>query len=1045
MAGGPEYAELHCHSCYSLLDGASQPEELVAQASALGLRALALTDHDGLYIAPTFCRMAEVAGLQPIVGAELTLEVARGEGRGASGEGRVSSEGQEAPDGQQGAASDASKTDGGQQPASGRDKSRPYSTQHLTLLAADEQGYRNLCRLLSLAQASRPKGEAALAPARLAAHSAGLIALSGCREGPVAAPLLAGQPGAARAAASWLREVFGPDRCWIELQRHYLPGERRLIRAQMDLARELGLGVVATNNVHYHVRARHRLQDVLVSIRHRTPLDAAHHLRRPNAEYYLKDAATMARLFAEVPAAVRNTLAIAEQCQARVQLTAYRFPDFPLPPGETADSFLAARCREGALARYGHADGEVGDKLRYELDLIQRHGLAGYFLIVWDLMEFARRERIPAQGRGSAANSIVAYVLGLTNVDPIRHKLFVGRFLNEELSTLPDIDIDFSREHREQVLQYVYTRYGREHAALVSTHITYQARSAVRDVGKALGLPLDALDRLARQIERMHFRPDPSPRPPPPQGEGERTCPQRATRNTRTSRLSGGEGGRPHPRPSPRGRGSWRRSVDAADFDDVVAGPAGGEDLVAGVGNEDHLFEADAAVAGAALARLDGDDVAGLDLLRVVEGEGAADDGLLVGHADAVADLGDEEALLGLVAPGAGGQKVARGVGGAGAGLDLVDDGVDAVAAAGVPVALLGGGLAAHDVGAVDADFVAVVGAGAGVGVEEVADLDHAVGVADVVDLEGVGAGADAAGDDLAAGLEHGAVDGGADVALAHAGARDLADGGEAAVGDGDGEAQAVDLVVGLDAAGLEHGGHGAGELDAGFGEGLAAGLVDAVGADLVAVDAALLEVADDGGGEAAGLFLDGGGAGDAVEPAVGEAPVLGLDPGGVDLLAFEDVAELVHDGVLLGEDEGVAELGGEEGAAQGGGVADVLGAGEDGGGEAGVFEGGLGLGEAVGAQAAVVDALLEVDGADAIGQLVHRVLPLGCAAREPPRGLIIDRRGAGTNLVGDEGEGRGCGAGSGGWGKGAKGATARSKGATRLPNTGVKGAKGAN
>ncbi|HLH26395.1 MAG TPA: DNA polymerase III subunit alpha, partial [Chloroflexota bacterium] len=512
MSATPEYAELHCHSSYSLLDGASQPEELVAQASALGLRALALTDHDGLYSAPTFCRLAETFGLQPVVGAELTLA-------------------QQAP----------------------ADPSAPPA--HLTVLTADEQGYRNLCRLLSLAHAEQPKGQAVLAPAQLAAHSAGLIVLSGCRQGPVAAPLLAGQPEAARAAAAWLRAVFGPDRCWIELQRHYLPGERRLIRGQRALARELGLGVVATNNVHYHVRPRHRLQDVLVSIRHRTPLDAAHHLRRPNAEYYLKDAAAMARLFAELPEAVRNTLAIAERCQARVQLAAYRFPDFPLPPGETPDSYLAARCRAGALARYGHADGEVGAKLGYELELIARHGLAGYFLIVWDLMEFARRERIPAQGRGSAANSIVAYVLGLTNVDPIRHKLFVGRFLNEELSTLPDIDIDFSREHREQVLQYVYTRYGREHAALVSTHITYQARSAVRDVGKALGLPPDALDRLARQLERPHFRPSPQPATGPhpsplPLGEG-----TAASSPARSLGEGGDEGAPIGPPPLPEGEG----------------------------------------------------------------------------------------------------------------------------------------------------------------------------------------------------------------------------------------------------------------------------------------------------------------------------------------------------------------------------------------------------------------------------------------------------------------------------------------------------------
>jgi error-prone DNA polymerase len=578
MSAAPEYAELHCHSSYSLLDGASQPEELVAQASALGLRALALTDHDGIYAAPTFCRLAESIGLRPIVGAELTLAppppILGGADCGGAG-------GHSLP----GAVPTASLVPGGAGgvPLLGWLNSHPAPprigglggpigsvpptlfSSHLTLLAEDEQGYRNLCRLISLAREGRPKGEAALDPARLAAHSAGLIALSGCREGPVAAPLLAGQPEAAWAAAAWLREVFGADRCWIELQRHYLPGERRLLRAQRELAQALGLGVVATNDVHYHVRARHRLQDVLVAIRHRTPLDAAHHLRRPNAEYYLKDAQAMARLFAEMPEAVRNTLALAERCQARVQLAAYRFPDFPLPPGETTDSYLAARCWEGARARYGHADGEVGEKLRYELELIARHALAGYFLIVWDLMEFARRERVPAQGRGSAANSIVAYVLGLTNVDPIRHKLFVGRFLNEELSTLPDIDIDFSREHREQVLQYVYTRYGREHAALVSTHITYQSRSAVRDVGKVLGLPPDDLDRLARRLERysieglrellaedgkaVEVTEEPTPGP-------ERPLSPPAPLPLYGGKGGAGEDGAGSP-PSPRGEGGW--------------------------------------------------------------------------------------------------------------------------------------------------------------------------------------------------------------------------------------------------------------------------------------------------------------------------------------------------------------------------------------------------------------------------------------------------------------------------------------------------------
>ena len=432
----PAYAELHCHSSYSLLDGASQPEELVARAQALGLRALALTDHDNLYVAPTFCRLAEAAGLQPIVGAELTL---------LPGAPFPAGEGHPAP------------------PAAA-------AARHLTLLAADDTGYRNLCRLISLARWEQPKGEAALDPALLAAHSAGLIALSGCRAGVVAAPLAAGQPDAARAAARWLRELFGPDRCWIELQRHYLPGERALLRAQLALARELEPR-----------RRRHEQRPLPRRARAtgcRTCWSASATAPRstPRTTCGARTPSTTSRTprrwrgcSPRCPRRCATPWRIAERCTARVQLAAYRFPDFPLPPGETADSYLAARCRRGrAGALRPHRRRGRREAAATSWSLIARHRLAGYFLIVWDLMAFARRERIPAQGRGSAANSIVAYVLGLTNVDPIRHKLFVGRFLNEELSTLPDIDIDFSREHREQVLQYVYTRYGREHAALVS-------------------------------------------------------------------------------------------------------------------------------------------------------------------------------------------------------------------------------------------------------------------------------------------------------------------------------------------------------------------------------------------------------------------------------------------------------------------------------------------------------------------------------------------------------------------------------------------------
>jgi len=442
------YCELHLHTNFSLLDGASHPEDMVVRAKELGMPALAITDHDGLYGAVPFYKKAKELKIKPIIGAEITME-------------------------------------GG---------------HHLTLLAKDNAGYSNLCLLISHAHLSHSKGKASLDFDTLARHSKGLFCLSGCKKGEVPRLILADKRYEAIACARRYLEIFGRENFWIELQNNLCLEDRRLCRQLVELAKTMGLEYVVTNNVHYARREGHRLQDILVCIKNRSTLDESHHLRRPNSEFYLKSGAEMARLFAEYPEALSNTLYIAERCNVDLDFSSYRFPEFPLPEGGSTESYLETLCWEKARERYGDLSAEVESRLRYELELIRRLGLSGYFLIVWDIMEYAWRNRIPAQGRGSAANSIVAYILGITKVDPIRHRLFVGRFINEEMSSLPDIDIDVSTNHRERLIQYVYEKYGEDHTAMVCTYVTFQARNAIREVGKAMGPPQDILDDMAKSV-----------------------------------------------------------------------------------------------------------------------------------------------------------------------------------------------------------------------------------------------------------------------------------------------------------------------------------------------------------------------------------------------------------------------------------------------------------------------------------------------------------------------------------------------------------------
>jgi error-prone DNA polymerase len=444
-----DYVELHCHTNYSMLDGASHPEELLDRALELQMDHLAVTDHDGLYGAVRFYRGALERGIKPIVGAELTL-------------------------------------DGG---------------YHLVLLAENDLGYSNLSRLISHAQLSHSKGEASLSWAALARHREGLICLSGCSKGEIASHLLARREREALAAGKRYVEVFGRGNFFLELQHHLLEEDRRLLRMSIQLAGHLGVRYVATNDVHYAHRRGHCLYDVLTCIANHTTLDEAGSLLRANSEYYLKSPEEVEGLFSHLPQAISNTRVIAERCQVDLNFSAHRLPPFELPPGETAGSYLRLLCLEGIGGKYPSVTEKVLQQLDHELEVIGRTGLAEYFLIVWDICRYAHQRGIPAQGRGSAANSLVAYVLDITRVDPIAHNLLFERFLSEEANTMPDIDVDFSADHREEVIEYVYDKYGEEHTAMVCNVVTFRARSAVRDVGKALGFPLPLLDQVAKALD----------------------------------------------------------------------------------------------------------------------------------------------------------------------------------------------------------------------------------------------------------------------------------------------------------------------------------------------------------------------------------------------------------------------------------------------------------------------------------------------------------------------------------------------------------------
>ena len=549
----PAYAELHCHSHFSFLDGASAPDDLVARAVELGLTGLAITDHQGLYGAVRFASAAETAGLHGVIGIEIELLDAAAPdpdgiavpGRRAWRPGRRLPVRPEAPRAVEGLPAwprpDRARLPGHRQVVKEdhRGIGEAERGPHLVLLARDATGWRSLCRLVSRANLAGSKAVPAFMHALLEANAEGLVVLSGCRHGELARRLRAGDREGARAAAERYARVFGgsgaggggsaggsriPARSGdsaagsgfvLELSHHLLPDDDWLASETARLARELGLPVVVTNDVHYALPEDRELQDVITAIRHGRTLADLADLRRPDGESYLKGAAELLAMPPgdDAMAAADPVLAqawqegiaasaeIAAACRVELGFERYRFPGFAVPKGETPFSHLSGLCWEGARRRYHPFTPAVMRQLAHELDVIEKTGLAEFFLICWDLMRFARSRGIPAQGRGSAAGSIVAYVLGIARVDPIRHELLFERFINEGRTAYPDVDIDFSSERREEVIQYVYGKYGPEHTGMVCNLVTYRARSAVREVGNALGFPRPLVDRVAKALE----------------------------------------------------------------------------------------------------------------------------------------------------------------------------------------------------------------------------------------------------------------------------------------------------------------------------------------------------------------------------------------------------------------------------------------------------------------------------------------------------------------------------------------------------------------
>ncbi len=452
------FTHLHVHTEYSLLDGMCRIPQLVQKAKEMGMQSLAITDHGSLYGIIQFYLQAKEAGIKPLLGCELYV----------------------APH------SRHSKT--------AADKN-PY---HLIVLAKNEVGYHNLLQLSSKGFLEgfyyKPRVDKEL----LEQHHEGLIALSGCPNGELGRLIQEGRYKEAEKAAKWYKEVFGDF--YLELQDHGIPELPRINEELLNISRKLDLPLVATNDVHYIERNEASIHDILLCIQTNSTIYDEKRLKMPDDSFYLRSPQEMEAIFADYPEALKNTQAIAEMCEVELEFGHTHLPEVELPPGKSADEYLAELCWQGFSSRYPDAPSEAKERLSYELEVIRQTQFANYFLVVWDVVSFAKRQKIGYGVRGSAAASLALYCLEITDIDPLSHKLVFERFLNVERREMPDIDLDFQDDRREEVIHYVAQKYGPERVAQIITFGTLGARAALRDVGRALGMPYSQVDQVARLV-----------------------------------------------------------------------------------------------------------------------------------------------------------------------------------------------------------------------------------------------------------------------------------------------------------------------------------------------------------------------------------------------------------------------------------------------------------------------------------------------------------------------------------------------------------------
>ncbi len=456
------FAHLHVHSEYSLLDGACRIEELADRVAALGQTACALTDHGVMYGVIDFYRACKARGIHPVIGCEVYLA-----------------------------------------PHSRFDRSYVNGEwhSHLILLCENMTGYRNLIHMVSLGFAEgfymKPRIDMEL----LRQHSEGLICLSACLAGAIPRAIAEGDMDGAYELCEDFLEIFDRDHFYLEVQDHGIEVQKKVNEGLFKLAEELNIGLVATNDAHYLTKKDARIQDVLMAIQMGKTVDDPTRMKFETQEFYIKDADEMAALFPDHPEALENTVRIAERCQVEFEFGKYHLPEFDVPQGYTALEYLQKLCDEGFAKRYPNDDGTVRARLQYEIDMITQMGFVDYFLIVSDFIGYAKSQGIPVgPGRGSAAGSVVSYCLGITDLDPIHYSLYFERFLNPERVSMPDIDVDFCYVRRPEVIDYVTRKYGKDHVAQIVTFGTMAARGAIRDVGRALDIPYNEVDAVAKQV-----------------------------------------------------------------------------------------------------------------------------------------------------------------------------------------------------------------------------------------------------------------------------------------------------------------------------------------------------------------------------------------------------------------------------------------------------------------------------------------------------------------------------------------------------------------